>query len=164
MVSQRIIVSALDDDGDRTELRLRRTYTPVSLTPTIWKRGLAMISYWQAARELDARWTGSLQFLPPTPKLRNEQDCIVARQIATTEIDLFNRYAKEIATVNGLKLGLLVDLYDMMLSTGLMFADERDDTRTVRCLPPAPKHPPSSPASKPSRSKPKLHRTHHDRE
>lgn len=41
-----------------------------------------MISYLQAARELDARWTGSLQFLPPTPVLRSDHDCAIARQIA----------------------------------------------------------------------------------
>lgn len=97
-----------------------------------------MISYFQAARELDARWTGSLQFLPPTPTLRSEHDCILARQIAVTEIDLFNRYAKEIAAANGLRLGVLVDLYDMLLSTGQIFADELHDVRTIRCQQPAP--------------------------
>lgn len=122
-----------------------------------------MISYLQAARELDARWTGSLQFLPPTQRLRNEQDCIEARQIAATEIDLFNRYAKEIAAANGLNLGLLVDLYDMILLTGLNFADELYEVRPVWCQPPTPGHAPSSPASKPNRSKPRLHRTHHHR-
>lgn len=113
-----------------------------------------MISYLQAARELDARWTGSLRFLPPTPTLRNEHDCIVARQIAATEIDLFNRYAKEIAAENGLRLGLLVDLYDMLLSTGLIFADELYEVRSIRCQqaepsleasPSAPKHGDRSP-------------------
>ena len=118
-----------------------------------------MISYWQAARELDARWTGSLQFLPPTPALANENDCIVARQIASTEVDLFNRYARDIAVANGLKLGLLVDLYDMLLSTGLMFADETDDAQTVWWLLPAPRRAPPSPASKPNREKYRLHRT-----
>lgn len=79
-----------------------------------------MISYLQAARELDARWTGSLQFLPPTPCLRSADDCMVARQIATTEIDLFNRYAREIAAENGLKFSLLIDLHNMLLITGRM--------------------------------------------
>lgn len=121
-----------------------------------------MISYLQAARELDARWTGSLQFLPPTPCLRSARDCLVARQIAATEIDLFNRYAREIAAANGLKLHLLVDLYDMLLSTGLMFSDELDDVQTVWCGPPAPRHEPTSPAFKPNRAKPRLHRTHRE--
>lgn len=134
------------------------------LTPTIWKRGLVMISYFQAARELDARWTGSLQFLPPTSRLRNEPDCIIARQIAATEIDLFNRYAKEIATANGLKLGLLIDLYDMIPLTGQNFADELYEVRSVWRQPPAPRRASSSPASKPNRLKPELHRTYHDRE
>lgn len=88
-----------------------------------------MISYLQAARELDARWTGSLQFLPPTPSLRSAGDCMVARQIATTEIDLFNRYAREIAAEHGLKLGLLVDLHDMLLITGRMEAIDLDEGR-----------------------------------
>lgn len=83
-------------------IELNTTPTPnlhaFPLTQTIWERGLAMISYFQAVRELDARWTGSLQFLPPPPTLRNEHDCIVARQIASTEIDLFHRYAREIAS------------------------------------------------------------------
>lgn len=92
-----------------------------------------MISYLRAARELDARWTGSLQFLPPTPRSRSARDCAVARQIAATEIDLFSRYAREIAAANGLKLGLLVDLYDMLLSTGLMFSDELEEVQIVRC-------------------------------
>lgn len=104
-----------------------------------------MISYLQAARELDARWTGSLQFLPPTPTLRNECDCIAARQIAATEIDIFNRYAMEIAATNGLKLGLLLDLYDMLLSTGQMFADELYEVRLSAVSNPhrASKHGPS---------------------
>ena len=88
-----------------------------------------MISYLQAARELDARWTGSLQFLPPTPTLRNECDCIAARQIAATEIDLFNRYAGEIAAANGLKLDRLLDLYDWLLMTGKLSALDGDDRR-----------------------------------
>ena len=121
-----------------------------------------MISYLQAARELDARWTGSLQFLPPTPTLRNEHDCIVARQIAATEGDLFNRYAREIAAANGLKFGLLIDLYDMLLSTGLIFADELDEARPVWCQPPTSRHAPPSPAPKPGRSKPRLHRTYRE--
>lgn len=123
-----------------------------------------MISYLQAARELDARWTGSLQFLPQTPCLRSAGDCMVARSIAMTEIDLFNRYAKEIAAENGLRLRLLVDLYDMLLSTGLMFADKIDEARTVWCLPSASRHegPPSVPVS--SRSKSKRYRAHQFRE
>lgn len=121
-----------------------------------------MISYVQAARELDARWTGSLQFLPPTPTLRNENDCIVARQIASTEVDLFNRYAREIAAANGLDLGLLVDLYDMLLSTGLILADEPIDVRSVQRQPPAPTRTLTSSASKLNRAKPRLHRAHHE--
>ena len=121
-----------------------------------------MISYMQAARELDARWTGSLQFLPPTPCLRSAADCAVARQIATTEIDLFNRYAREIATENRLKLGLLVDLYHMLLSNGLMFADELEEVRIVRCPSPPSRHEPSPSAPKPNRAKPRLHRAHRE--
>jgi hypothetical protein len=123
-----------------------------------------MISYFQAARELDARWTGSLQFLPPTPSLRRAVDCAIARQIAAAEIDLFNRYAREIASANGLKLGILVDLYDMMLLTGLNFADEFDEARIVWCLPPESRHVSPSPAVTSSQPKPRLHRTHHHRE
>lgn len=121
-----------------------------------------MISYWQAARELDARWTGSLQFLPPTPALANEHDCIVARQIASTEVDLFNRYARDIAVANGLKLGLLVDLYDILLSTGLMFADDLEEVWIVRREPPPGSHDASSPVSKPNRAKSRLHRAHRE--
>jgi len=123
-----------------------------------------MISYFQAVRELDARWTGSLQFLPPTPTLRNEHDCIAARQIASTEIDLFHRYSREIAAAHGLKLGLLVDLYDIMLSTGLMLDDELYEVRSVWRQSPAPKRAPSSSASKPNRMNRRLHRTQHHRE
>ena len=122
-----------------------------------------MISYLQAARELDARWTGSLQFLPPTPCLRSADDCMVARQIATTEIDLFNRYAREIAAANGLNLRRLIDLYDMLLSTGLIFADELDEVRTVRSQPPKLDHKASPSTPRPSRPKRRLHRTHHHR-
>lgn len=106
-----------------------------------------MISYLQAARELDARWTGSLQFLPPTPGLRSAGDCVISRQIAATEIDLFNRYAREIAAANGLRFGLLVDLYDMLLSTGQMFADELYEVPPIRCQQSAPslEAPPSAP-------------------
>lgn len=104
-----------------------------------------MMSYLQAARELDARWTGSLQFLPPTPSLRHEQDCIVARQIAATEIDLFKRYAKEIAAENRLTLGLLVDLYDMLLSTGLIFYNDLDEAETVWSQTTKPRHASRSP-------------------
>lgn len=78
-----------------------------------------MISYFEAARELDVRWTGSLQFLPPTPMLRTERDCFVARQIATTEVDLFIRYAREIAVSNRLNFRLLLDYYDMLLAAGV---------------------------------------------
>lgn len=123
-----------------------------------------MISYLQAARELDARWTGSLQFLPPTPRLRSVGDCLVARQIATTEIDLFNRYAKEIAAENGLKLGLLVDLYDMLLSTGRLSADEVAEVRAVWREPPAGNFDASRPVPRPSPAKPRPHRTHYGRE
>ena len=119
-----------------------------------------MISYMEAARELDARWTGSLQLLPPTPILRSVGDCLVARQIATTEIDLFNRYAKEIAVENGLKLGLLVDLYDMLLSTGRLFVLEGDE-RGLRL---ARSGEASLPAPKSGRTNPRLHRSHHTRE
>ncbi len=94
-----------------------------------------MISYILAVRELDARWTSSLQFLPHTPMLRSTGDHGVARCIATTEIDLFNRYAKEIAVRNGLKLDLLVDLYDTLLITGQMDTIEDDEDR-FRSYPP----------------------------
>ena len=116
-----------------------------------------MISYLQAARELDARWTGSLQFLPPTPCLRSADDCMVARQIATTEIDLFNRYAREIAAENGLKFSLLIDLHDMLLITGRMEAIERDEGRIGWRQPPSDRAV-STPAPKSSRTKSGLHR------
>ncbi len=88
-----------------------------------------MISYLQSARELDERWTASLQFLPPTPALRSTHDCITARKIAATELDLFDRYAREIAAENGLKLANLVDLYDLLLITGLIAGIELNDSR-----------------------------------
>lgn len=122
-----------------------------------------MISYVQAARELDARWTGSLQFLPPTPSLRSAADCVIARQVAITEIDLFNRYAKEIAAESGLKLGLLVDLYDILLSTGLMFAIELGEVQSVWCQPPARSSAASTSAPSSGRTKSSLHRTRQHR-
>lgn len=123
-----------------------------------------MISYLQAVRELDARWTSSLQFLPPTPRLRNEHDCIVARHIAVTEIDLFNRYAGEIAAANGLKLDRLLDLYDWLLLTGKLSALDGDDPRMDGGQRPAGCGIASPSASQPSRPKPKLQGTHQDRE
>ena len=121
-----------------------------------------MISYLQAARELDARWTGSLQFLPPTPSLRSAGDCMVARQIATTEIDLFNRYAREIAAEHGLKLGLLVDLHDMLLITGRMEAIDLDEGR-IGWRQPRFLHAVSTPSSNSRRTLPGLHRTRQHR-
>lgn len=123
-----------------------------------------MISYLQAARELDARWTGSLQFLPPTPILRSEHDCLVARQIAAFEVDLFNRYAREIAAANGLKLGLLVDLRDMLLITGQMEVIDLDESRIEWPRSQARRSMALPTAPKPGRSKTRLHRTHHFRE
>ncbi len=123
-----------------------------------------MISYLQAARELDTRWADSLQFLPPTPVLRNGHDCDIARQIATTELELFNRYAEEIANNNGLNLDVLIDLYNMLLVTGRLFAPEDEAVRIDgrEPLKPTPETPPS--ASKPRRSRLLAHRAHDHRE
>ncbi|CAH1679902.1 conserved hypothetical protein [Hyphomicrobiales bacterium] len=82
-----------------------------------------MISYLQAARELDLRWSFSLQFLPPTPTLYSNSEYAEARGIARAEVDLFMRYAKEIAAGNELHLNLLVDLYDLTLVHGLSWND-----------------------------------------
>ncbi|SIR35755.1 hypothetical protein [Bosea sp. TND4EK4] len=82
-----------------------------------------MISYLQAAHELDLRWSFSLQFLPPTPILRSNSECAEARGIARAEVDLFMGYAKEIAADNELHFNLLVDLYDLMLVHGLSWND-----------------------------------------
>ncbi|MGY6248362.1 hypothetical protein ACXIUS_12485 [Bosea thiooxidans] len=81
-----------------------------------------MASYLQAARELDERWSSSLQFLLPTPPLRGADDCSITWMIAATEIDLFDRYAREIAAENKLKFSMLVELYDFLLNTGRMEA------------------------------------------
>lgn len=82
-----------------------------------------MISYLQAAHELDQRWSFSLRFLPSTPVLRSNGECAKARGSARTEVDLFMRYAREIAADNELHLNLLVDLYDLMLVYDLSWND-----------------------------------------
>lgn len=89
-----------------------------------------MISYLQAVRELDARWSFSLQFLPrQATRIVVFHDCVVvARSCTRVEIDLFNRYSREIAEKHDLNLGLLVDLYDRLLIAGVL-----EDA--VRCYP-----------------------------
>lgn len=91
-----------------------------------------MISYLQAAHELDQRWSFSLQFLPPAPVLRSNSECAEARGIARTEVDLFMRYAREIAADNELYLNLLADLYDLMLVHGLDWDDGSGDAKSDR--------------------------------
>lgn len=86
-----------------------------------------MISYLQAARELDLRWSFSLQFLPTTPALRGKEDSDCARLLASAELDMFMRYAREISALNGLNLAVLVDLYDLMLINAVSGFDRIED-------------------------------------
>lgn len=88
-----------------------------------------MISYLQAAKELDERWTASLRFLPPTPVLRSSRDSNAARCIAKAEVDIFSRYAREVAADNGLRLAVLIEVYDLLLVTGLMSGIELNECR-----------------------------------
>lgn len=89
-----------------------------------------MISYLQAAKELDERWTASLRFLPPTPVLRSRRDSNAARCIAKAEVDIFSRYAREVAADNGLRLAVLIEIYDLLLVTGLMSGIELNECRS----------------------------------
>lgn len=85
-----------------------------------------MASYFQAARELDERWSFSLQFLPSTPALRRKIECARTRQFARVKVDLFMRYAKEIAADYELNFKMLVEQYDTLLM-GRIIGIEYDD-------------------------------------
>lgn len=88
----------------------------------------AGISYQRAAQELDERWSFSLQFLPSTSPLRGKYECVRARQIARTEVDLFMRHAREIAEEHGLNFKLLVERYDTLLINRIMGRYDHDES------------------------------------
>lgn len=89
-----------------------------------------MVSYFQAARELDERWSFSLQFLPSKPALRRKIECVRAPQFARTETDLFMRYARDIAAAYELNFKILVEQYDILLM-GRIIGIEYDDDLVV---------------------------------
>lgn len=88
--------------------------------------------YLQAARERDARWSFSFQFLPSAPSLRGKSGCVRARQIARTEVDIFMRHAREIAEEHGLNFKLLVERYDALLAGRVMGKDDHDEVTPSR--------------------------------
>lgn len=86
-----------------------------------------MVSYFQAARELDERWSFSLQFLPSEPALHRKIECVRAPQFARTEVDLFMHYAREIAATYELNLKILIEQYDILLTSRIIGIEYDDD-------------------------------------
>ena len=79
-----------------------------------------MVSYVEAARELDERWSFSLSFLSsiPLPQPPGERP-----DFAATEADLFRRYATEIAQEHGLHIDMLVQAHEILLMNNLIGND-----------------------------------------